>query len=154
MKNDPQAWLKLIRTVRFGDTDAAGVLHFHQLLRWCHEAWEESLETYGLPSDKVFPSCKTDECLLKTGLPVIHCQANFRHPIHAGDKLIVIINPIKLNSSSFEIKTTFYLGTKALAIGLMRHLAINKESRNRVPIPDEIERWLEASSINQGPTPI
>ena len=25
-------WLLLCRTVRFGDTDAAGVMHFHQLL--------------------------------------------------------------------------------------------------------------------------
>ena len=36
----PPAWLQLHRKVRFGDTDAAGVMHFHQLLRWSHEAWE------------------------------------------------------------------------------------------------------------------
>ena len=42
-------WLQLHRVVRFGDTDAAGVMHFHQLLRWCHEAWEESLEARALP---------------------------------------------------------------------------------------------------------
>jgi hypothetical protein len=36
----PDDWLLLCRTVRFGETDAAGVMHFHQLLRWCHEAYE------------------------------------------------------------------------------------------------------------------
>ena len=46
----PDHWLQLERRVRFGDTDAAGVMHFHQLLRWCHEAWEESLERFGLPA--------------------------------------------------------------------------------------------------------
>ena len=42
----------LCRSVRFGETDAdqgaAGVMHFQQLLRWCHEAYEESLERFGL----------------------------------------------------------------------------------------------------------
>jgi 1,4-dihydroxy-2-naphthoyl-CoA hydrolase len=41
-------FLLLCRSVRFGDTDAAGVMHFHQLLRWCHEAYEESLEIFGV----------------------------------------------------------------------------------------------------------
>ena len=54
----PDHWLKLQRLVHFGDTDAAGVMHFHQLLRWCHEAWEESLERYGIATGSVFPGCR------------------------------------------------------------------------------------------------
>ena len=53
---DPDSWLLLCRTVRFGDTDAAGVMHFHQLLRWCHEAYEESLERFGIAADEIFPA--------------------------------------------------------------------------------------------------
>ncbi|MGA0279943.1 MAG: thioesterase family protein, partial [Vulcanococcus sp.] len=45
---NPNSWLMLCRSVRFGETDAAGVMHFQQLLRWCHEAYEESLERFGL----------------------------------------------------------------------------------------------------------
>ena len=48
-------WLQIERTVRFGDTDAAGVMHFHQLLRWCHEAYEESLARYGISAEEIFP---------------------------------------------------------------------------------------------------
>ena len=54
----PDHWLQLERRVRFGDTDAAGVMHFHQLLRWCHEAWEDSLERYGIAAADVFPGCR------------------------------------------------------------------------------------------------
>ncbi|MHC5822651.1 MAG: acyl-CoA thioesterase, partial [Nostoc sp.] len=32
------------RTVRFQDTDAAGVVYFASVLSICHEAYEESLE--------------------------------------------------------------------------------------------------------------
>ena len=42
------AWLELRRVVRFGDTDAAGVMHFHQLLRWCHE-WCTAVRTFSDP---------------------------------------------------------------------------------------------------------
>ena len=54
-------WLLMKRKVRFGDTDAAGVMHFYQLLRWCHESWEESLEIYGVPASKVFPNSTNDD---------------------------------------------------------------------------------------------
>ena len=52
----PDDWLLLCRTVRFGDTDAAGVVHFAQLLHWCHQAYEESLERFGVAAAEVFPT--------------------------------------------------------------------------------------------------
>jgi len=45
----PSDWLILQKKVRFGDCDSAGVIHFHNLLKWSHEAWEESIEIYGIP---------------------------------------------------------------------------------------------------------
>jgi 1,4-dihydroxy-2-naphthoyl-CoA hydrolase len=59
---------ELRRTVRFGETDAAGVLHFHHLLRWCHEAYEESLERFGLPAAGIFP---TPGAALPLALPIV-----------------------------------------------------------------------------------
>jgi len=50
---DGSNWLQLERTVRFGDTDAAGVIQFHQLWRWCHEAYGESLERFGMAADEI-----------------------------------------------------------------------------------------------------
>lgn len=50
----PEDWLLLCRAVRFGETDAAGVTHFHQVLRWCHETYEESLERFGIQAAEVF----------------------------------------------------------------------------------------------------
>ena len=41
---DSTNWLHLNRIVRFGETDAAGVMHFYKLLGWCHESWEASLQ--------------------------------------------------------------------------------------------------------------
>ena len=51
----PSDWLILQKKVRFGDCDSAGVIHFHNLLKWSHEAWEESIEIYGIPCNDIFP---------------------------------------------------------------------------------------------------
>ena len=51
----PADWLILQKKARFGDCDSAGVIHFHNLLKWSHEAWEESIEIYGIPYQDIFP---------------------------------------------------------------------------------------------------
>ena len=62
--------------------------------------------------------------------------------------------PEKLNESSFEVKTRFRNGDDCVAISIIRHIAINNKTRQKCSLPEAIERWLEASSINIGPKPI
>jgi 1,4-dihydroxy-2-naphthoyl-CoA hydrolase len=143
------AWLQLRRAVRFGDTDAAGVMHFHQLLRWCHEAWEESLECQGTPAQTVFPGCRDRERWPQVALPVVHCGADFLRPVHGGDQLTVLLKPQRLDPSSFEVHHQFLLGEQNVARGWIRHVAISIETRRRCNLPEAIERWLEASQLGQ-----
>ena len=151
--NFPEAWLVQKRRVRFGDTDGAGVMHFHQLLRWSHEAWEESLECYGIPMWKIFPSAFTSFEHPNISLPIINCQAKYKGPIHVGDELIVKIHPHRLNSSGFQIETEFILNEELMATSIISHVAINPKTRRKCELPESIDLWLEASSINQGPKP-
>ncbi len=146
-------WLVLKRITRFGDTDAAGVIHFYNLFRWCHEAWEESLEKYGLYASDVFPDLWSglDDQIV---LPIIHCEADFRKPIKVGDHLEVKILPEKINISTFQVRTEFECEGEKVALGLIRHLAINSKTRNRCNLPDKINFWIEASSLGQGPRPL
>ena len=130
----PPTWLQLKRKVRFGDTDAAGVMHFHQLLRWSHEAWEESLEHYGVAPSSIFPGSRGSQQPPTVALPVVHCEATFRRPVHGGDCLEVALQPTRLNPGSFEVRCTF---------------AIDAISRQRCALPEAIDRWLEASSVGQ-----
>ena len=143
------SWLNLTRAVRFGDTDAAGVMHFHQLLRWCHEAWEESLELYGLEARTLFPGCRGQERWPEVALPVVHCSANFQKAVHGGDHLEVKLSPRLIDQGSFEVRSEFLLDDREVANGLIRQLAINCETRRRCPLPDEIALWLEAAQIGQ-----
>jgi 1,4-dihydroxy-2-naphthoyl-CoA hydrolase len=155
----PKTWLRLQRSVRFGDTDAAGVMHFHQLLRWCHEAYEESLERFGLRADKIFPSLRHTP---EIALPIVHCQANYLIPLMVGDPLEIQLDPRRLDPDCFEVSYRFQRGdadgpaddSTPVAHGITRHLAIRVADRRRCPLPEPINRWLEASSLSQGIQPL
>ncbi|MCP9884773.1 acyl-CoA thioesterase [Synechococcus sp. ATX 2A4] len=140
---DPADWLVLRRTVRFGDTDAAGVMHFHQLLRWCHEAWEESLERFGVPAAEIFP---TPAAMPARALPVVHCDADYRRPLVCGAPLTIRLEPQRLEPSSLEVGYRFHCEGREVARARLQHVAIDPATRQRQPLPDVIERWLVASA--------
>lgn len=147
----PDSWLLLCRTVRFGDTDAAGVMHFLQLLRWCHEAYEESLERFGLPTAELFPAPGR---IPAVALPIVHCQADYRRPLVCGDPLAIALTPLRLDPGSFEVRYRFSCEGEEVAQGLTRHLAIETTSRRRCPLPPSLNRWLEASGLGGGVRPL
>jgi 1,4-dihydroxy-2-naphthoyl-CoA hydrolase len=155
---DPTTWLLLCRTVRFGDTDAAGVIHFHQLLRWCHEAWEESLERFGISAAEIFPAGgppgSSEATAPPVALPIVHCSADFRRPLVCGDPLTLQLQPERLDPSSFEVRTTVLRGDELVAQGLIRHVAIGLEDRRRCGLPEPLQRWLEASALGGGVRPL
>ena len=150
----PSTWLQLQRSVRFGDTDAAGVMHFHQLLRWCHEAYEESLERFGLPAAPVFPRPEWAGESPAVALPIVYCQAEFRRPLLVGDQLRISLRPEALGSEGFEVSYRFAREGQPVAQGLTRHLAIAASERQRCPLPEGIRRWLEASGLGEGVRPL
>jgi 1,4-dihydroxy-2-naphthoyl-CoA hydrolase len=148
---NPDSWLLLCRTVRFGDTDAAGVMHFPQLLHWCHAAYEESLERFGIAAAEVFPqpgSCP------EIALPIVHCSADFFKPLVCGAPLAIALGPRRLDPGSFEIHYRFSSDGTAVAQGLTRHLAISTGQRERRELPAAINRWLEASALKGGVQPL
>jgi 1,4-dihydroxy-2-naphthoyl-CoA hydrolase len=140
---DPADWLELRRVVRFGDTDAAGVMHFHQLLRWCHEAWEESLERFGIPAAEIFP---TPSAMPARALPVVHCDADYRRPLVCGAPLSIRLEPQRLEPSSFAVAYHFTSEGREVARARLRHVAIDPALRQRQVLPEAIERWLQAST--------
>lgn len=148
---NPDDWLLLCRTVRFGDTDSAGVVHFHQLLRWSHEAYEESLERFGITADSLFP---TPGAGLAVALPIVHCSADFRRPLVCGDPLAIQMEPRLLDPGAFEVRYRFRSTGNEVAQALTRHLAIRSSDRQRCDLPESIRRWLEASTLAAGVQPL
>ena len=142
----PNNWLILKRKVRFGDCDSAGVIHFHNLLRWAHESWEESIDIYGISYQEIFPLSPFQKN--KIILPIVTCEANFLSPIKIGDLLTVKIIPKKINNHLFQVNTIFFKDEINVAEGKIIHCSLDVNSKLKVKLPDQLERWIEASNIN------
>jgi 1,4-dihydroxy-2-naphthoyl-CoA hydrolase len=126
------------RTVRFQDTDAAGVVYFANTLAMCHEAYEESLIVSGVEVSKFFGSGAI-------ALPIVHAEADYRHPAFCGDRHVILLTPVSTSEEGFEIRYEIYgEGDRDRLIGraLTRHVCINPVSRERQQLPQQVLAWL------------
>ena len=142
----PSDWLIMKRKVRFGDCDSAGVIHFHNLLRWSHESWEESIEIYGIPHKDIFPDYSSR--MNKVIFPIVNCEANFLRPIKLGDSIKIKIQPKKINEHLFKVNTFFLNDDTLVAEGKIIHCSIDIDSQIKIQLPIQLERWIEASNIS------
>ena len=141
-------WLCLKRTVRFGDTDAAGVVHFLQLLKWSHEAWEESLEKYGIVLKDIFPTTQIHTRQLDVALPVVSCEANYFKPLYVGDSINIELYPEKTNDSSFRLRFKFKKDGEQVGMTNIKHVSINPITREQCSLSNQIDLWIEESILN------
>ena len=147
-KRNPREWLCLKRTVRFGETDAAGVVHFLELFRWCHETWEASLEKYGVVLQEIFPTNQSNTSQLDVALPVVHCEANYFQPLYVGDTINIELNPEKINDSSFILRFKFKKNGERIGTANIKHVSINPITRDICALSKQINLWLHESSLN------
>ncbi|MEL6263434.1 MAG: thioesterase family protein [Cyanobacteria bacterium J06626_6] len=135
------------RTIRFHETDAAGVMYFANLLTLCHEAYEAAIALAGFDLATFFSAQGA------IALPIVHTSADFFQPMRCGDVIAVQLTPKLLTVNSFEISYGVYprkpeeVATdpsgKRLASALTRHLCISPQTRRRQPLPAELTRWVE-----------
>ena len=147
-KRNPREWLCLKRTVRFGDTDAAGVVHFHEMFRWCHETWEESLEKYGIVLQEIFPTTQINTHQLDVALPIVKCEANYFKPLYVGDNITIELNPEKLDESSFVLRFKLVKNNEDIGSINIKHVSINPITRERCTLSEQINMWLYQSSLS------
>ncbi|AFY50310.1 putative thioesterase [Nostoc sp. PCC 7524] len=126
------------RTVRFQDTDAAGVVYFAHVLSICHEAYEESLGMSGINIKEFFTQPKV-------AFPIVHASVDFLRPIFCGDKLLISLMPQKIGAEKFEITYEISSDEVIFAKAITRHVCIDASSRSKQELPTDIIQWLESN---------
>ena len=127
------------RTIRFQETDAAGVMYFSNVLNICHEAYEASLTAAGITLDRFFRNPTV-------AVPIVHASVDFLRPSVCGDGQVVQLTPSPLTPDSFEIVyKTFAESNPAtmLSKAVTRHVCIHPISRQKQPLSHELKRWLQ-----------
>jgi 1,4-dihydroxy-2-naphthoyl-CoA hydrolase len=130
-----------LRTVRFADTDAAGVVFFANYLALCHEAYEESLAASGIELKGFFES---------TGVvvPVAKSEAEYLRPLHPGAKLRITVAPQLISETSFAIRfDIFCVGPLEKIAARIRteHIATSPAKKERAPLPAGLVSWIHSA---------
>jgi 1,4-dihydroxy-2-naphthoyl-CoA hydrolase len=128
------------RTVRFQETDAAGVVYFANILAMCHEAYEASLMAAGIEVRQFFKAGGS------TAVPIIHAEADYLRPAFCGDRHEIQLTPRLLFDHEFEILYITYEADRPerlISKALTRHLCIDPSSRQRQPLPQQMLNWLD-----------
>ncbi|MBD2445974.1 acyl-CoA thioesterase [Nostoc sp. FACHB-152] len=126
------------RTVRFSDTDAAGVVFFANVLGICHEAYEASLAASGIDVKAFFTHPLV-------AFPIVHTNVDFLRPMYCGDELSVSLIPQKLGVDKFELAYEVSIADVLVAKAITRHVCIDVNSRIKQELPAEIMHWLETN---------
>jgi 1,4-dihydroxy-2-naphthoyl-CoA hydrolase len=127
------------RTVRFSDTDAAGVVYFANVLTICHEAYEASLSAEGIDLRAFFGGAAV-------AVPIAHASIDFFRPMFCGDRLEIHLTPKLLQESEFELAYEVFLAGKlerSVSKATTRHVCIDSAKRSRRSLPLEVSQWLE-----------
>ena len=125
-------------TVRFQDTDAAGVVYFANILRICHEAYEVSLAASGINLKSFFTNPSV-------AFPIVHTNVDFLRPMYCGDNLMISLLAEKIGLDKFEITYEIIIDEVVVAKAITRHVCIDISSRNKLELPNYMNHWLETN---------
>ncbi|MEG4317568.1 MULTISPECIES: thioesterase family protein [unclassified Microcoleus] len=126
------------RTVRFQDTDAAGVVYFANVLAMCHEAYEASLAASGINLKAFFGNPEV-------AFPIIHASVDFYRPLFAGDVLTIQLTPKQVAGDEFEIAYQIFSGEvaeRSAAKALTKHVCIDAVSRTKKQLSEDLMQWM------------
>ncbi|MGD1908912.1 MAG: acyl-CoA thioesterase [Leptolyngbyaceae cyanobacterium] len=135
------------RTIRFQDTDAAGVVYFANVLSICHEAYEAALADAGIELQAFFGKGEI-------AVPIVHADIDFRQPFHCGDRIAVHLTATAMDEHRFAVQYEIIGSTKrSAATAQTIHICINVSARCRCPLPQALQGWLALHSA-AAPNPV
>jgi len=124
-------------TIRLHDTDAAGVLFFANLLKIAHDAYETFLESAGLSIGAALQQGKLI-------IPIVHAEADFKLPLHTGDKVTVTVKPAEIGTHSYVLDYGFALQNGQCACTAKTvHVVVEKQSGQPLQIPQKLRQALK-----------
>lgn len=123
--------------VRFHDVDPAGIVFFARIFQYAHDAYEVWLRKIGFPLDPPILA-------RGYGLPLVHAEADFRHPIRLGEQVRVEIGVAALGTSSYTIQSRLSLpdGTHLATVKTV-HACVDPAAGRSMPLPDALRAAVQ-----------
>jgi 4-hydroxybenzoyl-CoA thioesterase len=129
-------------TVRFGDTDPAGLVYYPNIFHYFHIALEEF---FGARCGIGYPQLMAGE---RIGFPAVKTETEFFAPLVYGDEADVEIYVSRTGDSS----ATFHYAARRVSDGTLCarstqvHVAMNLDTRRPVRIPEKYRLAFDQSA--------
>jgi acyl-CoA thioester hydrolase len=140
----------ILRTrVRFGETDAAGIVYYPTYFTWFDTG------TFGLLREGTAPA-RDPHGAPKYPLPIVECGATFLGPLQFDEEIEIISTVASIGESSLrvehEVRT---LAGTVVARGFERRVYVTLTAGKlaKAPLPPELRARLEIAPDAANPTP-
>jgi len=124
--------------VRFGHVDPAGIAYFPRIFDYLHDVFEELWEKH---VGERYYRILTDE---KIGLPLVHSEVDFKHPLRFGDRPVVRVTCTKLGTSSLGLRYVFELDGKVCVDARMTTVCVDLETMKSREMPAKWRKKFES----------
>ncbi|HEV2800830.1 MAG TPA: thioesterase family protein [Pyrinomonadaceae bacterium] len=130
-------------TVRFGDTDPAGLVYYPNIFHYFHIALEEF---FAARCGITYARLMSDE---RIGFPTVKTETEFFAPLLYGDEVDLEVYVSRTGNSS----ATFEYAARRAADGMLCarsrqvHVAMNLDTRRPVTISEKYRRAFEQSAL-------
>lgn len=123
--------------VYFADTDAAGVVHHSQYLRWLEAARIDYFDHIGFPYENLQAQ--------KVGFVPCKIQANYHHPLRFADRFQVYVQLSQLKRASLTLHQPLYKEKKLIYEASITFACMNEADWRIIAIPKDIQRALRST---------
>ncbi len=122
--------------VRWGDTDAAGIVFYPNFYKWMDEATHEFLAAIGFSTTFLLTEHQT-------ATPLLEANCQFKSPLFFEDEVILQSEVVEMKQKVFKISHKFFKDEKLVAEGYgVRAWTSFKEKAKAYPIPDQVREKM------------
>lgn len=123
--------------VKWGDTDAAGIVFYPNFYKWMDEATHEFFNAIGFPTAKLFAT--------NVALPLVETHCEFKRPLKFNMEVTVQTSVEFIKGKVFKLKHDFIRDGHCVANGYeVRAWASIEDGRAKaVPIPEQVVEKLQ-----------
>ncbi|MFD0944546.1 acyl-CoA thioesterase [Savagea faecisuis] len=123
--------------IRFGDTDAAGIVYYPNFYRWMDEATHEFFQSLGYPTDQLMSK--------KLATPLVEANCVFKSPGLFNREIVLTTKVEMIREKVFKLIHHFKDGETVLAEGYEVRAWVSLESGKpkAQPIPEDVKKKME-----------
>lgn len=128
-------------TVRFHETDRAGIIYFSRVFEYCHIAFEEMLRAIFGSVDTLFRNGTW-------GMPLVDAHTRYLKPIQLDERLTIELRVARVGRGSvrFAYRVLGPDGTLRAETELT-HAIVNLAEFTPMPVPPELRAGLEGLGL-------